>query len=84
MASTRAKARIMRDFCNIGMCSFEELNPDDMNTEPATLNQIALIKKLAAELNVKVDSSNLNKNSASKLINELAEKKKVQGLRMAK
>ncbi|MDR3595061.1 hypothetical protein [Clostridium sp.] len=83
MASTRAKARVMRDYCNIGICSFEELNPDNME-DPATLSQISLINKLVAELNIKVNGDNLNKNSASKLINELAEKKKVQGLRMAK
>lgn len=85
IAVTRAKARAMRDFCNIGLCSFEELNPDEMGaSEPATLSQIALIKKLATEVNVQVDYNSMDKNLASNLINELAEKKKNQVLRMAK
>jgi hypothetical protein len=75
MASTRAKARVMRDFCNIGMCSFDELNPDDMEAELATLSQITLIKKLAAELNEEVECSGLTKDTASRLINDLTEKK---------
>lgn len=83
MASTRAKARVMRDFCNIGMCSFDELNPDDMEAEPATISQITLIKRLAAELNVSVDCSGLTKDSASRLISELTEKK-TRNIRVAK
>lgn len=74
MASTRAKARAMRAFCNIGITAFEELNPDDIDAEPATLNQISLIMQLAAELNIQVNCNDLDKNSASKLIDELAEK----------
>lgn len=75
MASTKAKVRVMSDYCKIGICSFEELNPDEIE-DPATLSQISLVKRLAAKFNVKVKSDNLNKNSDSKLINELAEKKK--------
>lgn len=76
MASTRVKARVMKDFCNIGMCSFEELNPDKIDEEPATLNQIILNKKLASKVNAQVDYNSLDKTLASALINELAEKKK--------
>jgi hypothetical protein len=75
MASTRAKARVMRDFCNIGICSFDELNPDDMEAEPATLSQITLLKKLIAELNINVEFRGLTKDSASALIGELNDKK---------
>lgn len=50
MASTRAKSRVIRDYCNIGMCSFEELNPYEMEAEAATLNKITLIKKLTYKL----------------------------------
>lgn len=53
-------------------------------TKPSTQNQIALIKKLAAEINVQVVYKDLDKSSASALINELVEKKKTQGLKMAK
>jgi hypothetical protein len=74
----------MRDFCNIGICSFDKLNPDDMEAEPATLSQITLLKKLAAELNVKVECSDLTKDSASRLISELREKTNGRNLRMAK
>jgi hypothetical protein len=37
MASTRAKARVLRDFTNIAMCSLEELGDNDINlkSEPA-------------------------------------------------
>lgn len=31
MASTRAKARVLRDFTNIGITCFEELNPDTLS-----------------------------------------------------
>lgn len=55
-----------------------------MDADPATLNQIGLIKKLAAEINVQVDFNSLDKNSTSILINELAEKKRSQGLKMVK
>lgn len=84
MATTRAKARVMRDFCNIGMCSFDELNPDDMEAEPATLSQISLIKKLAAEINEQVDYQGIIKDSASSLIGELTSKKNGRNLRKAK
>lgn len=84
MASTRAKARTMRDFCDIGMCSFEELNPEEMDIESATLSQISLVKKLSAELSIQVDCNDLTKDSASRLINELSEKKKARNLKLAK
>lgn len=35
MASTRAKARALRDFTNIGMCSVEELGENESNFRPA-------------------------------------------------
>ena len=35
MASTRAKARALRDFTNTGMCSIEELGESESNFRPA-------------------------------------------------
>jgi len=67
------------------MFPFDELNPDDIEaSEPATLSQITLIKKLAVELNVNVECSGLTKDAASSLICELSEKKKNRNLKMAK
>lgn len=82
MASTRATARCLRNYCCIDMCSFEELNPDDMEAESATLAQLNLLKKLSGELGIKIDLASLDKQAASSLISELSAKKKT--LRIAK
>ena len=72
MASTRAKARGLRDFTNIGMTAIEELNPNDVElTEPATLAQLNLLKKLSKEYNVKIDYEGLDKRKSSELIEHL-------------
>jgi hypothetical protein len=77
MASTRAKARALRDFTNIGMTAFEELNPDDMEPELITQGQVNLLRKLSCELNVDINYDSLDKVRASQLINELLRKKAV-------
>lgn len=79
MASTRAKARTLRDFTNVGMTAFEELdlvNNELKNTkdEAATGKQINTIMKLSNQLGVKVETDNLTKNSAGKLISEMIDK----------
>ncbi|NLX61889.1 MAG: hypothetical protein GXZ06_05135 [Tissierellia bacterium] len=80
MASTRAKARVLRDLTNVGMTAFEELNLDEnMNVteydniqeEPPTRRQVETIKKLAEELNVNVDYDKLSKKSAGTLISKM-------------
>ena len=88
MASTRAKARVLRDLTNIGMTAIEELSLEDgaiaeeeenYNTpqqEPPTPRQIETIKKLAGELNYPVDYDTLTKRTAGSIISKLIEEKK--------
>lgn len=88
MASTRAKARVLRDLTNIGMTAVEELSMEDDHVnesdfsyktphqEPPTPRQLETIKKLAEQLNHPVDYSNLNKKTAGVLISNLIEKNK--------
>ncbi len=79
MAATRAKARVLRDFTNIGMCSLEEIQMCDLNdstSEPVTPAQMNLLKKLATELKLDINFKALDKQKASKLIDELSSKKK--------
>lgn len=76
MASTRAKARALRDLTNIGMTSIEELNSEDLNVlEPITLPQINRLRRLSNELKVNIDFNELNKKSASELIEDLEKMK---------
>lgn len=58
MASTRSKARVLRDLTNIGMTSLDEINTDDLGKKNkvangADTNQNALIKE-AQEIQVKI------------------------------
>ena len=87
MASTRAKARVLRDLTNVGMTAVEELSMEDGGVnesdggyrtpqiEGATQRQIETIKKLADQLNYPVDYDNLNKRTAGSLISSLIEEK---------
>ena len=87
MASTRAKARVLRDLTNVGMTAVEELSynenvseSEDAYTptmeEPPTKRQLETIKKLAEELNTPVNYENLNKKSAGNLISRMLEEVK--------
>lgn len=88
MASTRAKARVLRDLTNVGMTAIEELSMDDggvkeseeayqtLQQEPPTPRQLETIKRLADELNHPVDYDSLNKRTAGSLISSLIEEKK--------
>lgn len=79
MAATRAKARALRDFTNIGICALEEVNLseiEDRNPEPVTTAQMNLLKKLAAEKRIDINYASLDKQKASKLIDELSSKRK--------
>lgn len=84
MASTRAKARVLRDLTNIGMTAIEELSYDDNlaenedtyvpNAEEApTKRQLDTLKRLAEELNTPVNYENLTKKSAGNLISRMLE-----------
>lgn len=86
MASTRAKARVLRDLTNVGMTAVEELSMEDsavresnegyQEQEPPTPRQLETIKKLADELNHPVDYDSLNKRTAGSLISQLIDEKK--------
>lgn len=82
MASTRAKARVLRDLTNIGMTAFEELSyTDNINEpdegynpsieEPPTKRQLETIRKLAEELNANINYGSLNKKTAGRLISQM-------------
>lgn len=82
MASTRAKARVLRDLTNVGMTAIEEISLDESesvaednyiaNTEdPPTKRQIETIKKLAGELNTNVNYDELTKRTAGTLISKM-------------
>ena len=82
MASTRAKARVLRDLTNIGMTAVEELSYNEniseteefyspASDEPPTKRQLETIKKLAEELNTPVDYNSLNKRTAGNLISKM-------------
>lgn len=88
MASTRAKARVLRDLTNVGMTAVEELSMEDgvvnesnsgyqtLQQEPPTSRQLETIKKLADGLNHTIDYDSLNKRTAGSLISTLIEKNK--------
>jgi len=86
MASTRAKARVLRDLTNVGMTAIEELTIDDSiiekeinaitEEEPPTRRQLDTIKKLAGELNVPVNYDQLTKKSAGNLISKMIDEVK--------
>ncbi|MBC8589697.1 hypothetical protein [Wansuia hejianensis] len=84
MASTRAKARALRDLTNVGMTAIEELSLEEniMEDEEVyqgdlpTKRQIETIKKLAEELNYQVNYDNLTKKTAGNLIAKLLDDKK--------
>lgn len=85
MASTRAKARVLRDLTNVGMTAIEELDgvdngqessPQgrDPNTEAPTKRQLDTLKKLSETLKITIEYSDLNKESARILISNLIDK----------
>ena len=85
MASTRAKARALRDLTNVGVTAIEELSiEDDVKEleEPYTIDeaptkrQMETIKKLADDLNKEINYDALTKRSAGTLIGKLLESKK--------
>lgn len=77
MASTRAKARCLRDLTNIGMTAFEELNVSEqgssynLDAEPPTERQLEKLRELSAKLNYNINYDELNKTSAINLISKL-------------
>lgn len=86
MASTRAKARVLRDLTNIGMTAFEELSLESVENieenltlqqlDPPTKRQLETIKKLAEELNTPINYENLTKKSAGSLISRMLDEVK--------
>lgn len=87
MASTRAKARVLRDLTNVGMTAIEELPYNDNISEseeayvptieePPTKRQLETIRKLAEELNTPINYDNLTKKSAGTLISRMLEEVK--------
>lgn len=88
MASTRAKARVLRDLTNVGMTAVEELSMEDgmvadgeenystYQEEPPTTRQLETIKKMAGELNYQVNYDTLTKRTAGNIISKLIEEKK--------
>lgn len=86
MASTRAKARVLRDLTNVGMTAVEELSysdnvsesdqPYSPNEDPPTKRQLETLKRLAQELNTPINYDNLTKRTAGNLISRLLEEVK--------
>lgn len=88
MASTRAKARVLRDLTNVGMTAIEELSMEESSVveseenypsyqeEAPTPRQLETIKKLAGELNHQINYDTLTKRSAGNIISRLIEEKK--------
>lgn len=87
MASTRAKARALRDLTNVGMTSVEEISFDETQEEnknistpnfyeePPTQRQMETIKRLSNELNLAISYDNLTKKTAGTLISKMLEEK---------
>ncbi len=88
MASTRAKARVLRDLTNVGMTAIEEMSDDKVDTvaesydeyvvssDPPTERQMETINKLALSMNREVNYEKLTKRSAANIISKLIEEKK--------
>lgn len=85
MASTRAKARALRDLTNVGMTAIEELTSEDQivedeeqyrSEEAPTNRQIETIKKLLENSKQQVNYDTLTKRSAGSLIGRLLDEKK--------
>lgn len=87
MASTRAKARVLRDLTNVGITAFEELSfeesssgePSDYSigeNEPPTKRQVETIEKLSSQLGQTIDLTSLNKKTAGSLISKMLDEAK--------
>lgn len=82
MALTRAKARVMRDFTNIGICSVDEINFDDMSVEEelASDKQKSILINYSEELGLSDEEiENITKSQASYLIDRLFNKSNKNG-----
>lgn len=71
MASTRAKARALRDLTNVGITAIEELSLDNSSSYKPTQGQITTLKKLSKNTNTKINFNNLTQKSAGELIKKL-------------
>lgn len=90
MASTRAKARALRDLTNVGMTAIEELSTENNiaeneesyrvrsipSAEAPTKRQIETIEKLTADSKQKIDYDKLTKQTAGTLIGKLLKSRK--------
>lgn len=86
MASTRAKARVLRDLTNVGMTAVEEISYNEevseynesytSTEEPPTKRQLETLKKLAEELNTPINYENLTKRTAGNLISKMLDEVK--------
>ncbi len=87
MASTRAKARALRDMTNIGITAIEELDLGDKDSNKTytetpsngriapTERQLQTIRDLARNLNRPVDIEKLDRRAAGELIAHLLDEK---------
>lgn len=87
VASTRAKARVLRDLTNVGITCIEEIfmdepidNTIDLETHSytegtPTSKQIDTIKKLSEELSIIIPYETLTKKTAGTLISKMLEEK---------
>ena len=80
MASTRAKARALRDLTNIGITAGEERDLTDkeeivFENSPPTKRQLETIKDLSHNLNISIDTGSLTKKTAGSLISDLIDRK---------
>ncbi len=79
MASTRAKARALRDLTNIGMTAIEELDKieeteekyNNQQSQPMTQKQRNALENLSKVTGTTINYQELDKNGAKKLISEL-------------